>query len=254
MLKLTFWCLLAINVALFALGRGYLGSAAGDAHEPGRLKNQLAADKISLISALRANAAAADSAAAANGAMNGATNGTTSGTANGAAGAAVSASATPAAPATITACTEIGNFVLADARRFETEVAALALGDRQSRHNVQGQEISSYIVYIAPQGSKDGADKKTAELKQLGVTNYFVMSDNSPMRWAISLGVFKTEPPAQALLATLLKQGVHSARVGPRYSASKQVAYQFRNLDGATRTRLEQIKSAFPTQDMHTCK
>jgi hypothetical protein len=230
-LKLTFWCLLAVNVVLFALGRGYLGSAAGDAHEPGRLKNQLEADKISLISAARANAAAADSANA---------NATT-------------AAATTAAPV-ILACTELGNFAPADARRFETEVTALALGDRQSRHNVQGQDISSYIVYIPPQGSKDGADKKTAELKQLGVTNYFVISDNSPLRWAISLGVFKTEPAAQTLLAALVKQGVHSARVSPRYAASKQFAYQFRDLDGPTKARLDQIKAGYPATDMHTCK
>jgi len=230
MLKLTFWCLLAINVALFALGRGYLGSAAGDAREPGRLKNQLDADKISLISAARANAAAADNASAS-------------------ANTNVNAAAAP-----VLACTEIGNFPPSDASRFETAVAALALGDRQSRHNVQGQDISSYIVYIPPQGSKEGADKKTVELKQLGVTNYFVMSDNSPLRWAISLGVFKTEPAAQTLLAALLKQGVHSARVGPRYTASKQFAYQFRDLDGPTKTRLDQIKAGFPATDMHACK
>jgi hypothetical protein len=228
MLKLTFWCLLAINVVLFALGRGYLGSAAGDAREPGRLKNQLDADKISLISAARANAAAADSA---------------------------SANASPAAAApVILACTEIGNFAPVDARRFETEVTALAMGDRQSRHNVQGQDISSYIVYIPPQGSKEGADRKTAELKQLGVTNYFVMSDNSPLRWAISLGVFKTEPAAQTLLAALIKQGVHSARVSPRYTASKQFAYQFRDLDGPTKLRLDQIKAGYPATEMRTCK
>jgi hypothetical protein len=226
MLKLTFWCLLAINVALFALGHGYLGSFAGDAREPGRLKNQLDADKISLISAARANAAAADSA---------------------------SVAATTTAPV-ILACTEIASFAPTDARRFETEVAALALGDRQSRHNVQGQDISSYIVYIPPQGSKEGADRKTAELKQLGVSNYFVMSDNSPLRWAISLGVFKTEPAAQTLLAALVKQGVHSARVSPRYTASKQFAYQFRDLDGPTKLRLDQIKAGYPATEMRTCK
>ncbi|HEV7817116.1 MAG TPA: SPOR domain-containing protein [Janthinobacterium sp.] len=227
MLKLTFWCLFAVNVVLFALGKGYLGSLGGDAREPGRLKNQLNADKISLISPARASAEAADSAAAA--------------------GAA-------AAPRRLIACTEIGNFVLADARRFEARVADLELGDRQARHNAPGQEISSYIVHIPPQGSKEGADKKTAELKQLGVTNYFVISDNTALRWAISLGVFKTEAAAQTLLASLLKQGVHSARVSPRYAPSKQFAYQFRDLDGPTKSRLDQIKADFPEQDMHGCK
>ena len=87
----------------------------------------------------------------------------------------------------------MGNFLLADGRRFEAQVAALDLGDRQSRRNVAGQEISSYMVYIPPQGSKEGADRKAGELKQLGVTNYFIMNESSPLRWGISLGVFKSE-------------------------------------------------------------
>jgi hypothetical protein len=38
-------------------------------------------------------------------------------------------------------------------------------------------------VYIPPQGSKEGAEKKAGELRALGVSNYFIMSDNSPLRW-----------------------------------------------------------------------
>ncbi|MEG1054007.1 MAG: SPOR domain-containing protein, partial [Janthinobacterium sp.] len=158
------------------------------------------------------------------------------------------------APPTTYACTEVGNFLLADGRRFEAQVAALDLGDRQSRRNVAGQEISSYMVYIPPQGSKEGAERKAGELKQLGVTNYFIMGDGSPMRWGISLGVFKSESGAQSQLASLNKQGVHSARIGPRYSSSKQLAYQFRDLDAATRARLEKIKAQFPEQELRNCK
>lgn len=159
-----------------------------------------------------------------------------------------------AAPPLSYACTEVGNFLLADARRFEAQVAALDLGDRQSRRNVAGQEVSSYMVYIPPQGSKEGADRKAGELKQLGVTNYFIMNESSPTRWGISLGVFKSESGAQTQLASLNKQGVHSARIAPRYTASKQLAYQFRDLDAATRARLEKIKAQFPEQDLRSCK
>jgi hypothetical protein len=230
MLKFLFCCLLVLNLLLFALGRGYLGSMGGDVHEAARLKNQLNADKISLISAARANAAATDGATAA------------------------AAQSPPAPRDTIVACTEVGNFAAADARRFETQLEALQLGDRQSRHNAAGQDISSYIVLIPPQGSKDNADRKAAELKQLGVSNYFIISDGSPLRWAISLGVFKTEAAAQSQLAALVKQGVHSARVNPRYSPSKEFAYQFRDLDGATRQRLEQIRTGFADAEIHSCK
>ena len=230
MLKFVFWLLAGVNLLVFAIGQGYLGSFRSETREPARLKNQLQATKLTLLTPEQATAPAAPPASE------------------------EAAPPAAAAPAPSYACTEVGNFVLADGRRFEAQVAALDLGDRQSRRNVAGQDISSYMVYIPPQGSKEGADRKAGELKQLGVTNYFIMNESSPMRWGISLGVFKSESGAQTQLASLNKQGVHSARIAPRYSASKQLAYQFRDLDAATRARLAKIKTQFPEQELRNCK
>jgi len=228
-LKFIFWSLLAVNAALFAYGRGYLGHFSGNEREPERLLNQLNADKLAIISPEKANNAAAAVAAAS---------------------AAASAKAAPE----VQACVEIASFVLADARRFEAQLAPLNLGDRQSRHNLPGTEISSYIVHIPPQGSKEGADKKAAELRGLGVTNYFVMSDNSPLRWGISLGVFKTEGAAQNQLSMLMKQGVRTARITPRMSGSKLLGYQFREVDAPLKAKLEQIRAAYPNTETRACK
>lgn len=228
MLKFVFWLLAAINLLVLAIGQGYLGSFRTETREPARLKNQLHAEKITLLTQAQATAPAE---------------------------AATPAPATPAPAAPqVFACTEVGNFVLADARKFEARLEPLELGERQSRRNVAGQDISSYMVFIPPQGSKEGADRKAGELKQLGVTNYFIMGEGSPQRWGISLGVFKSETSAQSHLASLQKQGVHSARVAPRYSASKQLAYQFRNLDAATRARLAAIAAQFEEQELRSCK
>ena len=231
MLKFVFWLLAAINLLVLAIGQGYLGSFRTETREPARLKNQLQATKLSLLTQEQATAPAAPPAAE----------------------EAAPAAAAPAPPPSY-ACTEVGNFLLADGRRFEAQVAALDLGDRQSRRNVAGQDISSYMVYIPPQGSKEGADRKAGELKQLGVTNYFIINEGSAQRWGISLGVFKSETSAQSQLASLNKQGVHSARVAPRYSASKQLAYQFRDLDAATRARLAEITKQFEEQELRSCK
>ncbi len=230
MLKFIFWSLLAINAALFAYGRGYLGHFSGNEREPERLPNQLNPDKLANISPEKANNAAAAVAASA--------------------AAAASAKAAPE----VLACVEIASFVLADARRFEAQLAPLNLGDHQSRHNLPGTEVSSYIVHIPPQGSKEGADKKAAELRGLGVTNYFIMSDNSPLRWGISLGVFKTEGAAQNQLAALMKQGVRTARVTPRMSGSKLLGYQFREVDAALKAKLEKIRENFPNTETKSCK
>jgi hypothetical protein len=229
MLKFVFWLLAGVNLLVLAIGQGYLGSFRSETREPDRLKNQLQAAKLTLLTQEQATAPAVATAPA------------------------PVAAETPAPPPSY-ACTEVGNFLLADGRRFEAQVAALDLGDRQSRRNVAGQDISSYMVYIPPQGSKEGADRKAGELKQLGVTNYFIMNESSPLRWGISLGVFKSETSAQSQLASLNKQGVHSARVAPRYSASKQFAYQFRDLDAATRARLAEITKQFEEQELRSCK
>ncbi|QJD91309.1 SPOR domain-containing protein [Duganella dendranthematis] len=228
MLKFIFWSLLAVNAALFAYGRGYLGHFSGNEHEPERLLNQLNAGKLAIISADQANKAVASTAAAVNDAK--------------------------PAPAPVQACVEIASFVLADARRFEAQLATLDLGDRQSRHNLPGTEVSSYIVYIPSQGNKEGADKKAGELRSLGVTNYYVISDNSPLRWGISLGVFKTDNAAQNQLAALMKQGVRTARVAPRLSGSKLLAFQFRDVDADLKAKLEKIRTGFPNAEVHNCK
>lgn len=226
MLKLIFFLLLAANAAVFAYGRGYLGSYSGNEHEPARLKNQQNADKLHIITAQQANDAVS---------------------------AAAPPPPVPRNEAAATACLEVGNFVLADARRFEERVAPLELGDRQIRKNLPGQEISSYIVHIPPQGSKEAADKKATELRGLGVTNYFIMNESSPLRWGISLGVFRTEAAAQAQLAMLFKQGVHSAKVAPRYTGNKQLLYQFRDISTDTKARLEKIAARFPDQETRSC-
>ncbi|MBA5636201.1 SPOR domain-containing protein [Duganella sp. LX20W] len=229
MLKFIFWSLLAVNGALFAYGQGYLGHFSGNEREPARLKNQLNADKLAVIPAEKAAAAASASANA-------------------------SASAAAKAGPQALACVEVGNFVLAEARRFEKLVEPLDLGDRQSRRNLPGTEASSYIVFIPPQGSKEAADKKAGELRALGVTNYFVMSDSQTMRWAISLGVFKTEGAAQNQLAALVKQGVHSARVAPRMSGGKLLVFQFRDIDTDIKARIDDLRSGFPNTETRSCK
>ena len=228
MLKTLVWLLLIVNGGLFALHQGYLGSLIADGREPQRIANQLHADQVQLLSASAVYAFATPVSAS---------------------GPAPTADA--AARPTLIACTEIGNFEPAEAKRFEERLAELALGDRQARRNVK--EIASHMVYIASQGDKEAADKKASELKRMGLTNYFIIQDNSSLRWGISLGVFKTEEAARNHLANLARQGVNSARIAARSITSRKMAFQLHNLDVATKTRLDSIKAGFPAQDMHQC-
>ncbi|RJG15438.1 SPOR domain-containing protein [Massilia cavernae] len=231
MLKFIFWFLLAINGVLFAYGRGYLGNFKGNEREPARMKAQVNTDKLTLVSAAQATVAAAPAEKAQESAP---------------------AAAEPAPVALL--CTEIGNFNAQEARRFDGRIAALRLGQRPERENIASTEMTSFMVHIPPQASREAADRRAEELKNLGVSNYYVIPDNTPMKWAISLGVFKSENAAKTLLAALARQGVADARISGRPAQVNRVAYRFRGIDEATRARIERIAANFPEQQARVCK
>ncbi len=230
MLKFIFWTLLGLNVVLLAYGQGLLGNFKASEHEPARLKNQLNTDKLVLQMTRPVSLAAVLPPAP-----------------------VATAPVADAPSVALVACTEIGNFAAAEARRFERDVAPLALGERQTQREIAVQEITSHMVMIPPLGSKEAADKKAAELKAQGVSNYFIMNESTPTKWAISLGVFKAETAAQTLLAALKKQGVTGARVAGRTSSATKLAYQFRDVDVPTKGKLDTIAAKY-TADTRSCK
>lgn len=237
MLKFVFWALLALNALLFAYAQGYLGKAGGGEREPQRLKNQLAAERMVLLSPAEARAAAD------------------------AATPAAPAETPPAepvppppAPAVETiACTQAGPFAPGDVRRFETRVNRLGLGERVSRTTVPFQEVTSHLVYLPPNGGKEGAERRVAELKEKGVANFFVMQGESPLKWAVSLGVFKTEAAAQGLAAALAKQGVRGVRVLPRGPQGTRAAWRFRALTPDERAGVAGIADDFAGVQVRPC-
>jgi hypothetical protein len=237
LLRFAFWSLLFLNIAVFAYTQGYLGTAAGNEHEPARLKRQFNTAKMTVLTREQAEAAAKAAAAA-------------KASEEAAVVPAPAEAPKPAAPAF--ACTEIGPFDATGARRFETRLAALELGERQSRDTVQAQDVNSWLVHIPPQGGKEGADRKAAELRALGVTNFYMMQGDSPLKYALSLGVFKTEAGAQALLAQLVKQGVRSARIAPRGPQTTHFVYRLRALDAPTRKRVEGYAERYDA-DVKSC-
>lgn len=230
MLKFIFWSLLCINGLLLAYGQGLLGNFKGNEHEPARLKNQVNADKLVLVSSASADAAASKAELA-----------------------KAKAAAEAARPALI-ACLEVGKFSEAEAKKFEKQLAPLALGEHQSREGAASQEITNHIVYIPPQGSKEGADRKAAELTNLGVTNYFVINDATALKWGISLGVFKSETAAKTLLAALQKQGVNSARILARGPQTSKLTFRFTDIEPAIRVKLDKMLGKYPSAEIAECK
>lgn len=243
MLKFVFWALLAANAALLAYGQGVLGQPGAGEREPARLKNQLAPERITQLTAVEAKRALDEAE------QEEAEQATEP--------EAVPPPAPPVAPvavaANLLACVQAGPFSAADARRFEARVASLDLAARQSRVEVPFQEVTSRLVYLPPNGGREGAQRRSAELKERGVENFYIMQGDSPLRWAISLGVFKTDSAAQKLVAQLQRQGVRGVQVLPRGPQVMRAAYRYRAIEPAMRTRLAGIAGNYPGGELRDC-
>jgi hypothetical protein len=287
MLKFFFWLLLLANGGLFAYQRGAFDIFVSSGHEPARMSNQMNADKVKVVpvagkvggTATEVTTAAATTAPTppAPEAIPAAVPQSSSDAAEAGAKAPALPSVPKNAPATVatapvsplpvppapiaaviekkpdlSACLEVGNFNAEEAKRFTTQLTTSQLVERATQRSVQ--EVASHIVYIPPQADKESADKKVGELRRLGITDFYVMQDNSPMRWGISLGVFRTEESARAHLAALNLKGVRSARIGQRTVSTSMVAFQFRNLEPQKKWLVEKIKSGFAKQEIRSCE
>jgi hypothetical protein len=155
----------------------------------------------------------------------------------------------PVAPAV--ACLEWGSFTLADAPRAEKALEPLGLGERVAQRRTE--ELAGWWVFIPSQGSRQAAFRKAAELKNLGIDEFFVVGEDGPFRWALSLGVFRNEDAAQARLAALRAQGVRSARIGPRETVVPKVWLQVKSVDAPLQARLKEIAGQIDGSELRAC-
>jgi hypothetical protein len=229
MLKLFFWCLLLGNAALFGYQQGYFNAFFPDGREPTRTAKQFNPEKMKLLSASEANA--------------------------------TSVPPPSIDPTSVVLpidrmpearnCTETSNFDAVEAKRFETQIALLIPKEKFSKKNVQ--EAARHMVFIPSLGSKEGADKKSNELRHLGVKDFYIMQEGTEFKWGISLGIFKTEEVARAHLASLNQKGVRSAKLAQYSSAANKIAFQLRLPEREAKYIMEKIKADFRTIEFHSC-
>jgi hypothetical protein len=157
----------------------------------------------------------------------------------------------PPLPPPPIACLEWGSFSPADATRAAQRLEPLALGARLAQ--VRGEETAGWWVHIPPQGNRAGALRKAAELKKLGIGDYFVVQEEGRWRWALSLGVFRAEDAAKAHLEALRAQGVRSAVLGQRETRVPKVWFQVRGVEPALQARLQELAREFEGATLHEC-
>jgi hypothetical protein len=172
--------------------------------------------------------------------------------------AAIKAEPTPAPPASppvALKCMEWGSFTIADAPRAEKALEPLALGARLAQR--RSEETAGWWVFIPSQAkapnARQAALKKAAELKALGIEEYFIVQEEGQHRWALSLGVFRTEDAARARLAVLQSQGVRSAVVGARETVVPKVWLQVKGVDPALEAKLKELTVQTESTELRTC-
>ena len=216
-MRTLFLLLLLANLAFFAWARYLAQPDAGSDAQP--LSRQIDPQKLPIVSPAPARAAA------------------------GAGSAPVAAAAN---------CVEWGSFTLTDLPGARKLLEPIVPGARLSERQVE--ETANWWVYIPPQSDRRGAQRKGAELKALGVDDFFIVQDEGSYQWSISLGVFRSEGAAQARLAALKAKGVRSAEVGARVSQMQKVWLRVSDTDAALRARVGVVAQSIQGSELRDCK
>ncbi|MFZ2854921.1 MAG: SPOR domain-containing protein [Rhodocyclaceae bacterium] len=202
-MRVFVFLLVLVNLLFFVWTQGYLGSKAGP--DSLRLQQQLLADQVNIVSRSEPPAAS-ETAAVVEKPVEKAPEPPVDKTAGQAAGQALENQV----------CLLWNDLPLADADRFERLLAKKFAAFKPLRSVRAGSR--NYWVFMPAQASRQDAERKTDELKRLGIADFFVVQDTGPHHLAISLGIFSTEGAASEHLEALRAKGVRTARVGERSS------------------------------------
>lgn len=211
-LRVVVIALFFANLLALALWKGWLGGATAHG-EPERISNQLNPERLRLVTEVRPPSpppivvrppVASESPA---------------GTAQEKAEPKAEARAEPkaeAAPDAVApqACVIFAGLGTDQARELTAHIAKAGTGFKLKE--TRSELPTSWWVHIPPQGSREAADKKVAELRRLGVDELFIMQDPGPAQYSVSLGLYKSEAAARRLLDALKEKGVRSAQLVAR--------------------------------------
>jgi hypothetical protein len=159
--------------------------------------------------------------------------------------------AAAAGPAAQASCREWGGFGTPELARAQQAIAGLALAAAPAAREIT--ETRSWWVYIPPGGGREAALKRAADLKTLGITDFFVVQDEGPNRWAVSLGIFRSEELARARLEALRGKRVRTAQLGTREAHFTRTWLQASGLTAAQLEQLAALARQFEGSEVRPC-
>lgn len=151
-----------------------------------------------------------------------------------------------------TACLSWEHLSVVEADKLSTLLSGKFARFKSTRRLVAA-EGSGWWVFVPPQASKAEAEKKAGELRQLGVTDYFIIQEGTN-RFAISLGVFSSEKGGQDRLAEVNEKGVRSARLTPRPGKDSTINLQATGPAPDKAALLAAVEKVLPKAGAQSCK
>ncbi len=223
MLKFSFWILLAANIVLFVFQQIYFDVPSSGKREPERFSYQYRENDARLVSKDEINRELAKIKE-------------------------IEQDIT-----TTGSCMEVGYFAQSEANRFKQKVISLSL-NKKDMEVVPVYENNTYMVFVPPAINQKEAQVKIEELKSKGVQSYFLIKDHSKLKWAISLGVFKTQEAAVNHAKELEKLGVSGIQIAPRGTKIEKVSFKLNHLNEEQVRALDSMMKGFPEQTAKPCE
>lgn len=230
--------LVIANVLLFVAGGGL---SAGGPAQPAGDGNELSPERIRIISRSEPPSIPPASPAPSVGA-----NGVTPATGSSGSSAGLAASSVAVADV---ACLVWPELAVAQVSRIAS--ASQANGVLLTRETMV-TESTRWWVHIPPLASgKAGAEKKSAELRRLGIKRFTVIEEEGEgeNRYAISFGRFDSEPDARKVLDNLRKKNVRSAQITSQGAGDGRE----RVIARGPAVSLEALRLALPDTAPETC-
>lgn len=128
--------------------------------------------------------------------------------------AGAAAAPSPALPEPAPFCLFWERVPLADGNRLVAQIEARLKAVKVTRKALPGD--GGWWVHLPAQATRPEADRRAEELKKAGISDYFIVQEPGPNRFAISLGIFSTEKAAQEQLAEVKHKGFKTVRLVQR--------------------------------------
>lgn len=199
-MRVLVFLLVLANLLFYAFSEGYLGRAENP--DARRMKQQVAPERMKIVARGESPAAAPPPAVV------------PAPPPEPEAPAPVAPVVAPE-PVAAVSCSRWESLSPADADRLAALIGQKFPAFKLNRRLDPG-EGHDWWVFIPPLPNKLEVDKKAAQLKGLGITDYFIVQEAGPNRYAISLGIFSSGNGAQERLTEVNKLGVRSAKSGLR--------------------------------------